>query len=165
MERNRTMNKKIILLILAATFAVLPSGCGKREPDYDPQISKERMEYYESDLFAEYKTNHYKFRMPEYWKGKYAVESKLHREDFYEINSYNKDESGLLFSVLEYEDNSYKNDLKGKNYTYMCYDKRFDLNYIILIPDEAVYPEEFKEQYDALNNALSIIKATFKAEL
>ena len=47
----------------------------------------------------------------------------------------------------------------------MCYDKRFDLNYIILIPDEAVYPEEFKEQYDVLNNALSIIKATFKAEL
>lgn len=159
------MNKKIISAISAAILTISASSCGKKDEPYKANISRDMMNYYESDLFAQYKTDHYKFRMPEYWEGKYVTESKLHCENFYEINSYDKDETGLLFSILEYEDDSYKKDLKGKNYTFMCYDKRFDLNYIMLFPDEIVCPEEYRELYDKLNDSVSIIKATFRAEL
>ena len=149
-----------MVLIMSFCF----TSCNKQKTDN--AVNENLQKHYQSDEFYyDYKTNHYKFRLPKFWKGKYNVSVLTHREDFYEVNSFNKDETGLLFSILEYEDESYKTELDGKNYTYLCYDKRFELHYIFLLPDEEIYPEEFAQDYNALKEGVHIAKATFKAEL
>lgn len=159
------MIKKTLSVFLLVLMILPQTACTKANQN-DNKLDERVEQYYQNDEFYyDYKTNHYKFRLPKYWKGKYIVSVTERREDFYESNSYDKDETGLLFSILEYEDKSYKKDLKGRDYIYLGYDKRFELHYIFLMPEEEKYPEEFKEQYEALKEGIHIAKRTFKAEL
>ena len=158
------MFKKFTAALMAAAVMLSLCACGRQEQETD-KIDEDLAGYYQLDMYYDYKTNHYKFRLPEFWKGKYNVLVSTHREDFYEVNSYERDETGLLFSILEYEDDSYKEELEGKNYEFLCYDERFELNYILLMPDEEIFPEEFAVQYNELKKGIKVVKATFKAEL
>lgn len=153
---------------LTAMVLVLVSliSCGKTTFDTPyleaNPISENTAKYYELDLFYDYDSQHYKFRLPEYWKGKFFVEVNTHREDFYEINSHETDSSGLLFSIYEYEDTSYRDHFE--NYTYILYDKRYELHYIMVTPDEDKYVQEFETEYKNLKNTIPIILSTLKAE-
>lgn len=159
------MFKRIMAILIGSSIMLSLCACGKQEQQETEKTDESIASYYQLDMYYDYKTNHYKFRLPDFWKGKYNVVVSKHREDFYEINSYEKDESGLLFSILEYEDDSYKKELEGKDYTHLCYDERFELNYVLLMPDEETVPEEYREQYDELKKGIEVVKATFKAEL
>ncbi len=156
--------KKILTLFLTVPFILSAVSCSKTEEPAKNETNSELLQYYENtDIYFDYKTNHYKFRLPEYWKGKFTVETKKGVENFYETNSFDADGSGLIFSVYEFEDESYKKELT--NYTYLCYDERFELHYVLTTPETPQYVAEFEETYNELVKAINIVKATFKAEL
>ncbi len=154
--------KKFIALFMIGAMLLSVSACKKEEPKQ--QENSALLEYYENDeAYFDYKTNHYKFRMPIYWKGKFMTLVSAHREDFYLQSAYDADGTGLAFSILEYEDESYKKELE--NYTYLCYDARFELHYVLVEPQEEICPEEYMEEYQKLRRIVGIVKSTFKAEM
>ena len=153
--------KKIFTILSVISILLTLCSC-KTDTPREP-ASPELLQYYNHDMYYDYKTNHYKFRLPEFWKNKYITVVSQGREDFYEINSYNADESGLLFSIHEYADKSYQKELK--DYTYLCYDKRFELYYILTTPETPSYNAEFEEAYNDLVKAVPIVISTFKAEM
>ncbi|MBQ3038784.1 MAG: hypothetical protein IJD30_06380 [Clostridia bacterium] len=153
--------KKIITLIL--TISILLTLCSCKTDTPAKPANPDLLKHYYTDIYHDYKTKHYKFRLPEFWKGKYVSVVSQGREDFYEADSYSTDESGLLFSIHEYEDKSYQRELD--NYTYLCYDKRFDLHYVMTIPETPSYNAEYEEVYNDLAKAIPIVIATFKAEM
>ncbi|MDY3929836.1 MAG: hypothetical protein SOZ34_10820 [Clostridia bacterium] len=158
--------KRFIALLIAAATIISASACTSTDDEsgVKTETNSALLEYYKNDeAYFDYKTNHYKFRIPTYWKGKFTTVVSEHREDFYLQSAYDTDETGLAFSILEYEDKRYKRELK--NYTYLCYDKRFELHYILVEPEEEICPEEYKEEYEKLRKIVPIVKNTFKAEM
>lgn len=153
------MNKFFTVI---TTISILLTLCSCKTDTPPKSASPELLSYYNTDIFYDYKTNHYKFRLPEYWKDKYITVVSQGREDFYEINSYNSDENGLLFSIHEYEDKSYQKELE--DYTYLCYDKRYELHYVLTSPETPEYTAEYEEAYNDLIKAVPIVISTFKAE-
>lgn len=150
--------KKILSLLTAISISISCSSCNINSEN---KVSESILEYYNSDdFYYSYSTSHYTFRLPEYWKSKFVTETKNNCEKFYEINSYEENESGLLFSIYEYSDKSYKKELD--NYIYLAYDKYYKLHYVMTIPETPSYSETYREEYENLSGALSIIQATFK---
>ena len=155
------MKKLILALLVITSITSILYGCGSKQKD--DKISSEILNhYYHDDFYYDYNSEYYKFRIPEYWKNKFTVVNTLNKESFYEINSYNENETGLLFSIYTYDDESYKNELK--DYIFLCYDKRFEKYYIMTIPKEPEYVEDFSEEYQKLQESLNVVKATFEAE-
>ena len=151
--------KKLLLLMLCALMALSMTACTKKADD---QTTNVLLEYYENDdAYYSHITDHYQFRLPNFWKGKHVIDVFKGREDFYEINSYDTDGTGLLFSVLEYEDKAYKKDLKGKNYTYLGYSELYKLHFVMLFPDEENFTQDAQEQYEDLKKGLKVAKSTF----
>ncbi len=150
--------KKILSLLTAVSISL---SCGSCSLKPENKMSEAILEYYNNDdFYYSYSTSHYTFRLPEYWKSKFISEKQDNCENFYEINSYEENESGLLFSVYEYSDKSYKKELE--DYVYLAYDKYYKLHYVMTIPKTPFYPESCKEEYENLFGALSIIRSTFK---
>lgn len=151
------------VLILGVVIASLLSVCSCSENNKE-EISESLLQHYKNDdFYFDYKTPHYKFRLPMFWENKFTVVSTKGREDFYYTNAYEQDESGLLFSIYEYKDKSYKKELK--DYTYLCFDKRFNLHYCMTIPESSQCPEEFLEEFEQMKMGVPMVETTFLAEL
>ncbi len=151
--------KKLFLLMLCAAMALSMTACGEKKDDETANILQQ---YYQNDdVYYSHLADHYEFRLPNFWKGKHIIDVFKGREDFYEVTSYDTDGTGLLFSIIEYEDESYKKDLKGKNYTYLGHSELYNLHFVLLLPDEEKYVEEATEQYADLKKGINIAKSTF----
>lgn len=155
---------KLTSILTALIISVLMlTSCTSNQAPAEPTPSPIAEHYTHDSIYFDYTTNHYKFRLPLYWQGKFMAIVSKGREDFYEINSYDTDESGLLFSIHEYADKSFENELT--NYKLLCYDKRFELYYVMTTPETPTYAAEYENEYKELEKGVHIVTATFRAEL
>lgn len=155
------MKRSVIIYIISIFMIFSLSACGfGGTEEKDSEYKTALMNHYKNnDFYFTYDNDHYTFRLPKFWEGKYITSVSEGREDFYQASSYEEDGSGLLFSIYEYKDESYKNELE--NYTYLAYDKYYKLHYVMVIPEGEEVSEENKEEYDELSGAMDIIIDTF----
>ena len=146
--------KKTLSLLLTIISLLSFSACSDNGRS---EISTGLKQHYQNnDLYFDYTTRDYNFRLPKYWEGRYIVEVSENSEKFYEINSYNKNETGLLFTIKQYEDNSYT---KLKNYKILG--KNAKTSYILELDENEIFEAEFEEDFKSLKKGISVIISTF----
>lgn len=149
--------KKIYAVILSVLMLIPLSACSSDEP---VKKNGTLLNYYEtSEEYFDYINPSYSFRLPVYWKGKFAVEVYNDHEDFYEKTSYEENGTGLVFSIYSYDDKSYKKE--HKKYEYLLYDETNQKHYILAYPKNEEYKEDSKKVYEDLKMAIQIIQYTF----
>ena len=157
--------KKLLTVFLAAALIFSCQSCTNRKTENNKkeeqmEISHTQKHYADNSIYYDFTTDTYSFRMPLEWKPRCNVVYVGNSQEFYEANSYDKDETGLLFTISEYKDNSYT---KQKNYDVLYKCEKSDSVFVMTVPEEEKYPEEFKEQYEELKKGIHIPKSTFKA--
>lgn len=150
--------KRLVICFVAVSLLLAGCSAGEKKIEKNETILK----YYEtSEDYFDYKSKFFDFRLPRYWESKFVVDVFENHEDFYEKTSFNEDGTGLVFSIYEYDDKSYRK--KHKNYRYLCSNEELGKHYVLVYPDEEKYIEDAKTTYIDMKEAISVVLYTFEA--